>query len=251
MAMIVNNRDNMIASYNIYSQYAGFEIMGPKEKMTTKSKEAGVHKLEELLKSEVYKENVLFWERAWGGVKTAYTQMPELPYLPLIPETLTEKKAKRVLDLGCGSGWLSIFLGRHKFDVVGIDISQHAVELARQWALKEDLSIDFHAYDIANVPFEPGSFDAIVANSIFEHFPYEATVEIFDILKGILRPGGVLIACFDEVGMGAGEYFKLEDDTHVYTDKARKGMLLRNYSESEIQAIELLKSGSRFVIATS
>ena len=234
--------------------------MCTKEKLSTKSQESGLQKLGELINSEVYKDNILFWERAWGGVKTAYTQMPELPYLPLIPETLTEKKSKRVLDLGCGSGWLSVFLSRQGFDVVGIDISQHAIELARNWAEKEDLAIQFQAYDIANVPFEGGSFDAIVANSIFEHFPLEATTEIFSILKGLLVEGGVLIACFDEVGMGAGEYFKLEDDTHVYTDKARKGMLLRNYSDEEIQklltdweieSIALLKSGSRFVIAMS
>lgn len=215
--------------------------------------------LEKLLESEYYKENVEFWERAWGGVKTAYTQMPELPYLPLIPETLEKKNAKVVLDLGCGSGWLSIFLARHKFKVTGIDISKYAIDLAKAWAEKENLPIDFHPYDIAKIPFEEGSFDAVVANSIFEHFPFEATREIFDILKFILKDNGVLVACFDEVGMGAGEFFKLEDDTHVYTDKARKGMLLRNYTDSEldsllkswkVESITPTKGGSKFIIAT-
>lgn len=216
--------------------------------------------LEKLINSEVYKDNVCFWERAWGGVKTAYTQMPELPYLPLIPETLEERGAKKVLDLGCGSGWLSVFLARHGFVVTGIDISQHAVNLGRAWAQKEDLTIDFQAMDIANLVYDDGGFEAIVANSIFEHFPLEASRDIFKLLKSVLKPGGTLIACFDEVGMGAGEYFKLDDDTHVYTDKARKGMLLRNYSDSElkelyanwtIDSITPLESGSRYIVATN
>lgn len=216
--------------------------------------------LEKLLESEVYRDNVSFWDRAWGGVKTAYTQMPELPYLPLIPETLNERKLETVLDLGCGSGWLSIFLARHGFKVTGIDISQHAVELGSKWAEKESLDIQFYPYDIATVPFESGAFQAIVANSIFEHFPYEATKEIFKILHNVIAPGGTFIACFDEVGMGAGEYFKLEDNTHVYTDKARKGMLLRNYSDTELkelyslwnlESITKLESGSRFIVATN
>lgn len=216
--------------------------------------------LEELLTSEVYKDNVNFWERAWGGVKTAYTQMPELPYLPLIPETLEERGHKSVLDLGCGSGWLSIFLARHGFKVTGIDISQHAITLGKNWAEKESLDIDFVPCDIATIPFEEGRFESIVANSIFEHFPLEASRGIFKILKSIIKPGGTFIACFDEVGMGAGEYFKLEDDTHVYTDKARKGMLLRNYSNEElkelydgwtVESITPLDSGSRFVVARS
>ena len=215
-------------------------------------------KLEKLLESDVYKENVEFWDRAWGGVKTAYTQMPELPYLPWIPENLKENNVQSVLDLGCGSGWLSVFLARHGFSVTGIDVSLKAIELAEDWAKKESLDIKFSALDIAQVPFEENSFDAIVANSIFEHFPFDASKEIFKILKSILADQGLLIACFDEVGMGAGEYFKLEDETHVYTDKARKGMLLRNYSDAELEellsdwnmeAITPIKNGSRFVIA--
>lgn len=237
-------------------QNLAFEIMQSDNNLSLKSND----KLEKLLESDVYKENVQFWDRAWGGVKTAYTQMPELLYLPWIPEKLKEKKAETVLDLGCGSGWLSIFLARHDYKVTGIDVSQHAIELGLEWAKKEKLNIEFLACDIAQVPFTESSFQAIVANSIFEHFPLAATKEIFKIMKTILVPGGVFIACFDEVGMGAGEYFKLEDETHVYTDKARKGMLLRNYSDDElesllqdwdIETITPVKNGSRFVVATN
>lgn len=221
---------------------------------------ASKDKLEKLLESDVYKDNVEFWDRAWGGVKTAYTQLPELPYLPWIPEKLKERNAKAILDLGCGSGWLSVYLARNDFQVTGIDVSQKAIDLALDWAQKESLDIDFKAIDIAEVPFKTNTFDAIVANSIFEHFPLDATKEIFKILKTILKDGGAFVACFDEVGMGAGEYFKLEDETHVYTDKARKGMLLRNYSDEEvkellsewtIEEITPLKGGSRFVVATN
>src|SRR5579875_3895069 len=88
--------------------------------------------LEQWLKSDVYRENADFWARAWNMVKTPYTQMPDLPYITAIPEALSRQGVRRVLDLGCGSGWLSIFLARQGFFVTGVDLAEHAVELARQ-----------------------------------------------------------------------------------------------------------------------
>jgi hypothetical protein len=51
----------------------------------------------------------------------------------------------------------------------------------------------------------------------------------------MLKDGGVFIGCFDKVGGGPGEYYTLDDGTHVYTDKARKGMMLRRYELDELQ----------------
>ena len=113
------------------------------------SKEALAH-LESWLKSDVYRENLSFWERAWSPVKVPYTQLPDLPYLSQIPDRLNLHGARRVLDLGCGSGWLSIYLARNGFNVTGIDVSEHAVKLAQAWADKEDLNAHFDAGDIAD-----------------------------------------------------------------------------------------------------
>lgn len=215
---------------------------------------------EEITDSRIYQENIDFWNRAWGPVKTAYTQMPELPYLTDVVSRLARKAPARVLDLGCGSGWLSVLLARNAFDVTGVDVAAQAINLAKDWAQQESLTIDFQVKDLAKLDFAPDSFDACVANSIFEHFPLEMTKVIFQQLKSILAPGAVFIGCFDKVGTGPGEYYKLEDQTHVYTDKGRKGMLLRCYSDEELSEIlnasafnieskETLESGTRYIVA--
>jgi SAM-dependent methyltransferase len=215
-------------------------------------------KLKDLLSSDAYRENLDFWYRAWNMVKTPYTQMPDLPYLPTIPKTLEEYSAKNVLDLGCGSGWLSIYLARAGFAVTGLDVAAHAIDLARTWASQESLKIRFDIGDIADISYGRASFDAIVANSIFEHLTLELAGNTVDQLHELLIKGGVFIGCFDQVGTGPGEYYKLEDGTHVYTDKGRKGMMLRCFSDDEIKSLfkqweiktfENLESGSRFVIA--
>jgi SAM-dependent methyltransferase len=213
-----------------------------------------------MLDTKVYDENIEFWARAWGGVKVPYTQMPDLPYLPEIPVRLKESGCKTVLDLGCGSGWLSIYLARAGFEVTGIDLAEHALRLASQWAEQENLSAKFEVADIAKLPYADRSFDAVVANSILEHLTFELAEEMFGQLKRVLKPGGVLFGCFDKVGGGPGDYYELEDGTHVYTDKGRKGMLLRYFTDGElkdllsgwkINTMETIDTGSRIIWAQS
>jgi 2-polyprenyl-3-methyl-5-hydroxy-6-metoxy-1,4-benzoquinol methylase len=228
--------------------------------MTSENIAEATKHLESWLKSDVYLENIHFWQRAWNMVKVPYTQLPDLPYLASIPAGLKASGVRSVLDLGCGSGWLSIYLARQGFIVTGIDLAEHAVELAKTWADQEKLEITFDKGDIAELPYPPGSFDAIVANSIFEHFTAELAAVTVARLKSILVPGGTFFGCFDKVGTGPGEYFSLADGTHVYTDKGRQGMLLRNFEDSELKKLfagwkitefQTLASGSRIVWANS
>lgn len=207
---------------------------------------------------DVYQENIAFWEKAWNMVRTPYTQLPSLSYISRIPEELKKIGARKVLDLGCGSGWLSVYLARQGFEVLGVDVSEQAINLAKTWALQEDLKIGFDVADAAQLNYEDGSFDAIVANSIFEHFPLEQARALADKVFSLLKEGGVFIGCFDKVGGGPGEYYSLPDGTHVYTDKARKGMLLRCYSQDELGELfhnfkgviaDEVDAGSTFVVA--
>jgi SAM-dependent methyltransferase len=185
----------------------------------------------------VYQENIVFWENAWNMVKNPYTQLPKLDYLPSIPSTLTDHKVKDVLDLGCGSGWLSIYLAREGFQVVGVDVAPQAINLAKTWAAQENLPITFDIQDLAELDYPEARFHGVVANSIFEHFTISQTRVMVNKVHEILTNEGIFIGCFDKVGGGPGEYFCLPDGTHVYTDKARKGMLLRRYTRKELEEI--------------
>ncbi|HEY9712817.1 MAG TPA: class I SAM-dependent methyltransferase [Chroococcales cyanobacterium] len=208
--------------------------------------------------SETYKENLEFWDRAWNAVKKPYTQMPDLQYLDTIVDYLKEKAAEHVLDLGCGSGWLAILLARNGFEVTGLDVATHAIELARMWADQETLSIQFDIGDIGDLNYPNGFFDAVVANSIFEHLNFALAERTLARIKNQLIPGGAFIGAFDNVGGGAGEYYELQDGSHIYTDKGRKGMLLRRYSTEELQQLfadwtitklEELDNGTRLLCA--
>jgi len=93
-------------------------------------------------------------------------------------------RGHRVLDLGCRSGALTQhFLEGNS--VVGLDVDAAALEKAAALGIEP-----VQANVEEPLPFEDGSFDAVVAGELFEHlrFPDALVAEI----GRVLRPGGVL-----------------------------------------------------------
>lgn len=80
-----------------------------------------------------------------------------------IVDTLLSRPAGRLLDVGCGEGWLARTLAPHGFAVVGIDGSPALIEAARRLGGGEFRVLDFDqlATDPGSVP---GPFDTIVCN---------------------------------------------------------------------------------------
>ena len=71
--------------------------------------------------------------------------------------------ARKVLEVGCGTGNLMMFLSQHGYDVTGVDISSYAVEVCRKRGLKAILS------DAENLPFPQSSFDVVISQHLLEH----------------------------------------------------------------------------------
>lgn len=96
-------------------------------------------------------------------------------------------KPVKVLDIGCGGGFLTNHLAKCGHVVTGIDLSPSSLEAAR----KNDgtKSVKYIAGNAYQLPFEDGSFDAACAMDILEH------VENPDLLlqeaARVLRPGGL------------------------------------------------------------
>ena len=186
---------------------------------------------------KIYEENLLFWDEAWKRVAKPHKELPKLPYIHEITRKLKKYQVKKVLDLGCGSGWLSVFISKYGFDVTGIDIAKPAVELGKTWAKEDNSNVNFLVGDLLNLPFQESTFDAIVCNSVLEHFRFDQAKMLFEKVHEILTEKGFFFGCFDQVGSGKGEYFELNDSTHVYTDQMRKGMMLRNYTDQELREL--------------
>lgn len=101
----------------------------------------------------------------------------------------------RVLDLGCGNGAKLARLA-DRFDLVGVDISEEQLLLARSRLPAATLVHgDFSALD-----FEAGSFDAVTALYSLVHVPREEHRALFETIERRLAPGGLFLASLGHVG---------------------------------------------------
>ncbi len=101
----------------------------------------------------------------------------------------------RVLELGCGCGWLSILLAKlGAQSVVGIDFSEAQIGRARAQAIAQGLSnrVRFEVADASNCRAIREKFDVVVLHGFLHHL---STSEIREVLEGahrLLSPQGRL-----------------------------------------------------------
>jgi SAM-dependent methyltransferase len=95
----------------------------------------------------------------------------------------------RVLDLGCGAGALARLLAE-RFEVVGVDISQEQLALAR----KDVPEATFVEADFGTLELEEASFDAVCALYSITHLARREHAALFARIAGWLRPGGLCLA---------------------------------------------------------
>ena len=74
-------------------------------------------------------------------------------------------RGRRVLDAGCGEGYgVALLSSAGAASVVGVDVDEATIAEAR-----ERYGLDFQVADVADLPFEDASFDAVVCFETIEH----------------------------------------------------------------------------------
>ena len=107
----------------------------------------------------------------------------------------------QVLDIGCGTGALSLRAAGCGARVKGIDTSPAMLEIASQRAADAGLDeqIELVELGVAELDGEPSeSFDAVVSGLCFSELSREELLFTLDQIQRILKPGGLLLVA-DEV----------------------------------------------------
>jgi 2-polyprenyl-3-methyl-5-hydroxy-6-metoxy-1,4-benzoquinol methylase len=110
------------------------------------------------------------------------------PVLSNVPNT-----ARRILDLGCGSGDLGREIKRKiGCELTGVTFSEEEAAAAKEW-LDTVLVCDLNQFEPAGL----GLFDSIICSHILEHL--YAPVELLVRLRDSLTPNGILIVALPNV----------------------------------------------------
>ncbi len=108
---------------------------------------------------------------------------------------------QRVLDVGCGTGALTMRAARRGARVKGVDVNAQMLEIARQRVSASDLSehVDLQEMGIAELDAElPGSYDVVMSGLCFSELSEDEIDYGLRQIVRILRPGGLLLVA-DEV----------------------------------------------------
>ena len=98
-------------------------------------------------------------------------------------------RGKRVIDVGCGGGLLAEGMATLGADVVGIDLGDKALAVARLHLLESGLEVDYRAIAAeAMAAAEPGQFDLVTCLEMLEHVPDPAS--IVRACTALAKPGG-------------------------------------------------------------
>lgn len=114
-----------------------------------------------------------------------------------IAVTLALPPGSRILDVGCGSGWLSEYFARLGYVVKGIDISPDLIAMSEERVVRVPYGADhetplrctFAVHDVEAAPL-PEKFDAILCYDSLHHFEDERAV--VNNLAAMLDVGGLL-----------------------------------------------------------
>jgi ubiquinone biosynthesis O-methyltransferase len=102
---------------------------------------------------------------------------------------------KRVLDLGCGGGFMAEALAERAALVTGIDPSPRAIGIARKHAEARGLAIDYAAGAGESLALADGSFDIVVCVDVLEHV--EDLDRVIAEIGRVLKPDGLFL--FDTI----------------------------------------------------
>lgn len=117
-----------------------------------------------------------------------------------ILKSLKEEKKLRILDAGCGEGYLCRILAKKKHRVFGIDFCPKLIKAAKDLERKKPLGIKYFVGNFWKMDFPSSFFDVILSHQTINEIknPEKAFKEFFRILK---RGGRIvclfLHPCFD------------------------------------------------------
>jgi SAM-dependent methyltransferase len=100
------------------------------------------------------------------------------------------REGLQALDIGCGTGFLSLELAARGHRVTGIDFAPAMLALAKEKAANVGAAIQFEEADAENLPFAPGSFDLVITRHVLWTLPHPEAA-ISEWIR-VLRPGGRL-----------------------------------------------------------
>lgn len=140
----------------------------------------------------------------WEANAREFQEMAQLPIDVIYGTHVTEEKlqligpvaGKHLLEIGCGGAQCGIAFAKQGAIVTGVDIAAAQLEIARELAAQNGVSITFHQRDMADLtPIASASQD-IVFSAIAFHY-VDDIASCFQEVQRVLKPQGLFVCSIE------------------------------------------------------
>jgi SAM-dependent methyltransferase len=121
-----------------------------------------------------------------------------------------------VLDAGCGVGDNTVLLASLGLSVLGVDVAETALAIARAKAHDRGIEVEFAAADAFHLEHLGRRFDTVLDSGLFHTFDAEERLTYVASLASVIKPGGTLyVLCFSDDGPDSGPHPITREDLHT------------------------------------
>ena len=132
-----------------------------------------------------------------SGWEKAYQLFEVIPWdktePPEVLRNFDKIKTGKMLDLGCWTGNFSYYFSHEGFQVVGLDVSDTAINIARMRYTVSD-NLKFLVGNGEKIDFPNNSFDVVLCWAVLHHLEGDERDAVLAEIRRVLKNGGYLIA---------------------------------------------------------
>ena len=126
--------------------------------------------------------------------------------MPRVAKLLRLRGARRVLDLGCGTGRHMLYFAEKMYDVYGIDSSPEALRRTKMLLESRDFKPRLKLGSIYDkLPYRSAYFDAVIATNTIHHAMRDEIEAAVEEVARVMKKGGLLYAAFPMKAVGRRE----------------------------------------------
>lgn len=177
--------------------------------------------------------------------------------------SVSDRRAIRLLEIGCGPGANVWFIAREGFSISGIDGSPTAIQRAKERLANEGLTADLQVGDFAQLPWPDATFDGIVENVSLYCNPMSEVERALNEVHRVLRPGAPFLSSFfsnKTWGYGAGEMSERDGFTNIsegplanlgfglFLSRERVPEVFRCFTDTNVERASWTLGGERHLI---
>ncbi len=171
--------------------------------------------------NEYYEKANLLLDEVEGFVLNTdrhdYFKISRDRYVCTIASVLSRNKIKKILDIGCAPGHVSMALHNDQKEVHGIDLNSDwaCTYPSKKWVK----TLNIQTCDIENnsLPFCDKAFDCVIFTEVLEHISIKSPIEILKEIKRVTRRDGIIIISTPNI-CNISNIISLMDGKNVFWD---------------------------------